>query len=99
MTAFEFCAVEGLLTITKSYEEQEYACIDKALVTIFRYYRNGLSPPVEVEKLFKNLKNHLYNLRKRVLSYKAVLTDITEDEEQLAMMNLSLLKKRQELYK
>ncbi len=99
LTDYEFCALEGLVTIIKSYEEQELAAISASLGVVLRYYRNGQTPPVAVEKQFKEVKGHLFGLKKRVLGYKATLVAATEDEEQMALMNLSFLKTRPDLYR
>ncbi len=97
--AYELCAIEGLLTIIKSYEEQELTAIGAALEEVLCYYQTGATPPMKKERKFRLLKGYLHSLKKRVLGYKATLVAATEEEEQMALMNLSFLKTRPDLYR
>lgn len=99
-TPYEVCALEGLLTIIRSYEEQELAAITRSTKAILqRYYQCGATPPLAEEVRFKSLKACLGGVRRRVQGYRAALVDVAEDEELMALMNLSLLKENPHLYR
>ena len=47
----------------------------------------------------RTLKNELSAMLSRTVGSKNVLEAITEDEEEMALMNLTLLKRKPKLYK
>ena len=96
---YEHHALEGLLAIVKTFEDHEYQAIDESMKAIFQYYKNGKTPPVQMEIEYRNLKNYLFALNKRVAGYKSTLVDITDDDEAMALMNLTQLENNPLLYK
>ncbi len=94
---FEHCALEGLLTIIRCYEEQEVAALQHSLSQVLHHFSSGGNVPLEVSARFRAVKSDLAVLRRRIESYKAVLGEASEDEELMAVMNLSVLKRRPEL--
>ena len=96
---YEHHALEGLLAIVKTFEEQEFAAIAEAFRRIFLLYRNGSTPGFQAEKEVKSLKTYLQLLKKRVEGYKSTLVDITNDDNSMAMMNLSYLEEKPQLYR
>lgn len=96
---YEHHAIEGLLAIVKTFEEHEFEAINGSMQEIFQYYKSGKTPPVEMELEFRNLKNYLFTLKKRVAGYKSTLVDITDDDESMALMNLTCLEHKPLLYR
>lgn len=54
--------------------------------------------PIEIQEKMRSLKNELSVMLNRTVGSKNVLQAITEDDEEMALMNLSLLKSKPKLY-
>jgi hypothetical protein len=54
--------------------------------------------PIEVQEKMRNRKNDLSVMMRRIISARQALTVLTEDDEQMALMNLSVLRHKPALY-
>jgi hypothetical protein len=54
--------------------------------------------PIEVQEKMRNRKNDLSVMMRRIISARQALTVLTEDDEQMALMNLSVLRNKPALY-
>ena len=54
--------------------------------------------PIEVQEKMRNRKNDLSVMVRRIVSARHAIQDLTEDEEDLALMNLSVLHRKPSLY-
>jgi hypothetical protein len=95
---FEAHAYEALITTVKSMESQEFDNVSASLHEILRYCSHGSLLPIEVQEKMRNLKNDLSMMSSRVSSSKHALHELTEDDEEMALMNLTYLKHKPLLY-
>ncbi len=95
---FEAHAYEALITTVKSMESQEFANVSHSLQEILGYCSHGSLLPIEIQEKMRNLKNDLSMMVSRVASSRHALHELTEDDEEMALMNLSYLQSRPRLY-
>lgn len=65
---------------------------------VLEYFRSGSLLPIEVQEKMRSLKNDLSMMISRVGSSQRLLKVITEDDEELALMNLTPLRNKPSLY-
>lgn len=98
---FELHAYEALLTVVKSLEFQEYDLVKAHVRQVVEgcQQTGGFSLlPIDMQERMRELKNDLSRMLSRVGSSQRVLQDAVSDDEEMAMMNLTTLKKKPELY-
>ncbi len=66
---------------------------------ILDVFKSGSLLSVEVQEKMRDVKNQLSMMVSRVASSQRVLAEITGDDEELALMNLTTLKNKPKLYK
>ena len=96
--AFEAHAYEALLTTIKALETQEFTSINKTVQDVLSYFKTGSLLPIEIQEKTRKLKNFLSIMCSRVHTSINVLQDLTEDDEEMALMNLTFLGKKPKLY-
>ena len=64
---------------------------------LFAVYTGSLLP-IEVQEQMRNRKNDLCVMLGRITSARHTINELTEDDEDMALMNLTLLKKKPKLY-
>jgi hypothetical protein len=96
---FEAHAYEALITTVKALEIQEFGRVDRAVQDTLTYFRQGSLIPVAIQEEMRGLKNDLSLLINRIVSCRNALEALTEDDEEMALMNLTLLKRKPGLYK
>lgn len=96
---FVLHAYESLLTTLKSLEDNRFDHINSQIQHVLSLVRSGSLIPLRVQEKLRNLKNDLSDLKNNITSTRQILTNITEDEEEMALMNLYLLQKNPDLYK
>jgi len=99
---FELHAYEALLTVVKSLEFQEYDTVKahvRAVVEGCQQTGGYSLLPIDMQENMRELKNDLSRMLSRVGSSQRVLQDAVADDEEMAMMNLTLLKSKPELYR
>jgi hypothetical protein len=95
---FEIHAYEALLMTVKALETQEYTFIHDKIQNALFYFKDAALVPIKVQSQIRQLKNDLSIMMNRVHGSRQALQYITEDDEEMALMNLSLLKKKPKLY-
>lgn len=80
-------------------EMQEFTRIDRAIQDTLLYFRTGSLIPVSVQEEMRGLKNDLSLMIARIVSCRQALQALTEDDEEMALMNLSLLRQKPHLYR
>jgi hypothetical protein len=65
---------------------------------VLAYFKTGSLLPIEVQENMRNLKNDLSLMLNRTTSSRNALLNLTEDDEEMALMNLTLLKENPKLY-
>jgi hypothetical protein len=96
---FEVHAYEALLMTVKSLETQEFSFVNNQIQDALLYFRNNSLIPLQVQSQIRQLKNDLSAMMSRVNNSRKALQFLTEDDEEMALMNLSLLKKKPKLYR
>ena len=71
----------------------------KEVREILDVFKSGSLLSVEVQEKMRDVKNQLSMMVSRVASSQRVLAEITGDDEELALMNLTTLKNKPKLYK
>lgn len=99
MIPFEYHAYEALLTTANSMESQEFNFIDKSVQKVLSFFKSGALLPIEIQEKMRTLKNDLSAMINRIKSSRRVLDFITQDEEEMALMNLGYLKSKPKLYR
>ncbi len=97
---FEYHAFEALLTTVKVLESQEFAKLNTSVQETLAYFKSGsLLLPVKIQEQMRQQKNDLSMMMNRISASRKVLQELTEDDEEMALMNLSTLMKDPSLYK
>lgn len=95
---FEVHAYEALLTTIKALESQEFNKVNGQVTIVLGYFKSGFLLPIEIQEQMRYLKNDLSNIARRIANAHVTLSDLTEDDEDMALMNLTCLKKKPTLY-
>jgi magnesium transporter len=97
---FEMHAYETLLTTVASLQAQEYARTNGEVQSILMQFKQkGCILPIEAQEKMRNLKNYMSQMTSRLSAYQRTLEGIVDDEESMALMNLTLLHTQPRLYK
>lgn len=99
---FECIAYDALLRTFLELENETLFYLAKEATTLINnYYRansSGSILPYTVQDEMKLHKNHLAIIAERVSSCRQLLNDLSEDEEEMCLMNLTLLQKQPNFY-
>lgn len=96
---FEIHAYEALLMTVKELETQEFTFIHDKIQNALLYFKDAALVPIKIQSQIRQLKNDLSIMMNRVHGSRQALQYITEDDEEMALMNLTLLKKKPKLYR
>jgi hypothetical protein len=97
---FEYHAFEALLTTVKVLESQEFSKLNQSVQETLAYFKSGsLLLPVKIQEQMRQQKNDLSMMMNRISASRNVLQELTEDDEEMALMNLTVLMKDPSLYK
>lgn len=98
MTPFEAIAYEALMASALAVHTHSYQKCKNAANKVLHYLREHVLLPLDVQENMRNLKNDL-NAQMQVFTHcKKVLEDLLEDIPDMAMMNLSYLKRKPKMY-
>jgi hypothetical protein len=97
--SFELHTIEVLFTIIKTVENKEFEYINIETKKILKYYKKGALLSASIQNELKKLKNGLNCLQRRVVNCQRALIELTDNDEDMALMSLSLLKRKPFLYK
>eukprot|EP01038_Epipyxis_sp_PR26KG_P013410 gene13410-17982_t len=97
--AFELHAYETFLTTVKTLETQSFENIRSRTRDILNYWTKGTLLPIELQNDVRDLKKDLSIIKNRISNYRLTLQTLVEDDEDMALMNLTLLKDNPMLYK
>lgn len=96
---FELNAYEAILSTTKQLITEECNICNSKVMKITSILRTGSLLPIEVQENMRTAKNTISSLLAKCNTYIRFLTDVLEDDELMALMNLTKLKKNPALYK
>lgn len=95
---FESHAYEALLTTALALYRQEYDNIKNESKHVVRVYESGAIVPVVLQKKMTSLKNRVNAMITRCTGHKKMLLELLDEDENMALMNLSKLKSDVSLY-
>ena len=98
---FEFHAFEAILTTVNTLYSQEYKTVSQESIRILAYFNStsAVIVPYSIQEKMRNLKNQVSQLATKLQSFKRVLSVLIDDDESMALMNLSILKENPSLYR
>jgi hypothetical protein len=96
---FELHAYEALLTTVKSVESQQLENLTDRVQNILHIYKTSTFIALEVQTNLKQYKNDLSQMLNRLEKILNALKNIVEDDQDMALMNLTLLKDKPSLYR
>jgi hypothetical protein len=92
-------AFEALLTTVMALETQEFNRVNAQVQSVLGYFRTGSLLPIEVQERMRNRKNELLVMLRRISSARSAINELTEDDEDMALMSLSVLRAKPLLYR
>jgi hypothetical protein len=87
-----------LLTTVTSIQTQRFNLLKKEVDDTLSYFKSGAILPVDKQEKMRSLKNAVNATKSQVIGHKRVLLDLMDDDEVMALMNLSKLKDNPNLY-
>jgi magnesium transporter len=98
--AFESHAYEAILATTNTLNNREFISINNEAQDVLTYFHTkyGAILPYKIQEKMRALKNMVFKMQVKVSSLKKALTALIEDDEKMALMNLSKLRDQPELY-
>jgi hypothetical protein len=91
LPAFEIYAYEALLIHGFASHEDFYRQLSQQISERLGYFQKGLLFPYEEQQMMRQEKNYLIKLLQQITSQRDYLSELMDDEEALAYMNLSLI--------
>ena len=97
--SFEERAYETIISSVIGSQTLEYEmCVSQAL-DVLSAFKVASIISIERQEQMRMIKNKVVGMIAKVNAYRLTLFDLLEDDVDLAMMNLSLLKRKPSLYK
>ena len=91
-TPFEVHAYDALLTTASSLLSREYTRFETNVdIVLTLFSKKGLILSVDAQEKMSSLKNQVSRMLARIASFRRALEDLVEDDEDMALMNLTLL--------
>lgn len=97
--AFELHALDALLRSLIDSERDIFLSLEEQIKRALQYFRNGSLLSIEIQEEMRMLKNQLSQIMNRLELCRNALEELTEDDEEMALMNLSVLKSNPSLYR
>jgi magnesium transporter len=93
-TWFEYHAYEAIFTTLNTLHAQQFKSLQEDADFVLQYFKQAgaVIIPQDVQERFQMLKTDLDVFVNRIKSYHRALSTLTEDDEAMALMNLSILK-------
>lgn len=96
---FELHALDALLHTLIDSERDVFLSLEEQIKRTLQYFRNGSLLSIEIQEEMRMLKNQLSQIMNRLELCRNALEELTEDDEEMALMNLSVLKSNPSLYR
>lgn len=97
-TYFETHAYEALLSTICTIFQQEYQLFNNDVNDVIKFSRSGSILSIDQQEKMRVTKNSIASHVARLDSYRKVLHDLMENDESMALMNLTLLKEYPQYY-
>jgi hypothetical protein len=96
---FEAHALDALFTTVTSLQDQEYKRINSDIQLILgQFKQKGCILSIDAQEKMRSLKNRVSRMLQRLGSYRSALEDAVDDDEEMALMNLSILHHQPKYY-
>ncbi len=95
---FEARAYEAILKTAVTYHSISYEQCDHVVKDILSIFSVASVIPIEAQEHMREIKDKVNSVLTLISSYKILLETILEDEEDLALLNLTLLREKPQLY-
>ena len=98
---FEFHALEAILTTVNTLYSRKYETVLAEVNMTMTYFNSptAVIVPFEAHEKMKNLKNSVSKMIARTDSFARAVETLLASDEDMALMNLSLFKEDQSLYR
>lgn len=95
---FEIHAYEAILATAKQLQTQELDGVSRSVNEVLGHFKEGSILSIDIQERMRTLKNAVSKMISKVTAYCKEINDLIEDDEGLALMNLTILKKNPKLY-
>eukprot|EP01041_Mallomonas_annulata_P009201 gene9201-19079_t len=95
---FELHAYEAILATVKALQTQEYERLKDEVTYVVKYTKKGTLLPMELQERLRDAKNCNARCMGKVRNCVRVLDDIVDNDEEMALMSLSVLRSDPSLY-
>ena len=97
--SFEYRAYEAVFGTAIEIRKQEEESIRGKIDVITRIMKKYSIVPFEVQEKMRRYKNRVSEMLEKVAVYRRILNELLESDESMALMNLTLLRDKPELYR
>lgn len=92
-------AYDALLKSLLDFEREKYKELKQQITSTLQLFKGAALLSIEIQEEMRLLKNKLSQLTSNLESTRTVLQELTEDDEEMALMNLTVLQTKPSLYK
>ncbi len=96
--SFEARAYEAILKTAVTYHSISYEQCDRDVKDILSIFSVASVIPIGAQEHMREVKDKVNSILTLISSYKLLLDTVLEDEEDMALLNLSLLRGKPNLY-
>eukprot|EP01035_Chromulina_nebulosa_P018929 gene18929-24736_t len=96
--SFEARAYEAILATIIDIQRHEFGLLQHEASTIMLDFKQASIIPVDKQERMRMLKNRVTGMLSRILAYKRALVELLEEDQDLALLNLTKLKNKSTLY-
>jgi hypothetical protein len=96
---FELHVYEMIFSAVRDIQKQIFARIEKDYNRVVSHLSKGTMLPLELQEDMRKLKNELSSLSSEISLHRTVLENLMEKDEDMVLMNLSMLKNDPRLYR
>jgi len=97
--AYEMQAYDALLKSLIDFEREKYKDLKQQITSTLQLFKGTALLSIEIQEEMRLLKNKLSQLTSNLESTRTVLQELTEDDKEMALMNLTILQIKPSLYK
>lgn len=96
---FEMRAYEAILGTAYEVQKLEYRSMVPKISKVMHQFKQSAIVSIPAQENMRQLKNTINGMLERTQNHKQVFDELLDEDEDMALMNLSLLKKKPHLYK
>jgi hypothetical protein len=98
-SSFEIQAYEAIFGTAIEIRKQEESNIRDRIDVVTQIMKKYSIVPFEIQEKMRQYKNKVTEMLEKVAAYRHILVELLEDDESMALMNLSVLKERPQWYR